>query len=210
MNNIPDGNLNDSAYQELVEKISREVLSQISTGEDKLKNTVKGSIVDILKKSKIHFRPSEIENIDITDYGLGDFYNIGLALIIYVNSARVCAKELPMTPYQICPQHRHPAIEKSPGKEETFRCRWGEVYLYTEGNKEKEIKGKIPEKYKDKFNVFHEIILRPGDQYTLNPDTWHWFQGGPEGAILSEFSTHSYDAGDIYYDKNIKRIAVDN
>ena len=115
-----------------------------------------------------------------------------------------------MTPFQTCPQHRHPDIEKNPGKEETFRCRWGEAYLYVEGNKEKEIKGKIPEKYKDKFDVFHEIILRPGDQYTLNPDTWHWFQGGPEGAILSEFSTHSYDAGDIFYDKDIKRTAVDN
>jgi D-lyxose ketol-isomerase len=65
-------------------------------------------------------------------------------------------------------------------------------------------------RYKDKFTVFHEIILRPGEQYTLEPNTWHWFQGGEQGAVLSEFSTYSYDEGDIFYDKKIKRIAVDN
>jgi hypothetical protein len=31
-----------------------------------------------------------------------------------------------------------------------------------------------------------------------------------EGAVLSEFSTHSFDAGDIFYNKNIYRKAVDN
>jgi len=36
------------------------------------------------------------------------------------------------------------------------------------------------------------------------------FRGGPEGAVLSEFSTHSFDAGDIFYNKNINRKAVDN
>nr|MBC8388605.1 D-lyxose/D-mannose family sugar isomerase [Actinomycetota bacterium] len=53
-------------------------------------------------------------------------------------------------------------------------------------------------------------ILKPGNQYTLEPDTWHWFQGGENGAVLSEFSTHSYDARDIFYDKKIERVAVDN
>jgi D-lyxose ketol-isomerase len=45
--------------------------------------------------------------------------------------------------------------------------------------------------------------LNPGQQYTLQPDTLHWFQGGPDGAIVSEFSTKSMDALDIYTDPNI-------
>lgn len=167
-------------------------------------------IKEIYRKSGMKFTKKELDNMEITDFGLNDFFNIGLSIIIYVNSERVCAKELAMTANQICPQHKHPKIGDNQGKEETFRCRKGEVYLYVEGIGDKELKGRIPEKYKDKFNVFHEKILKQGDQYTIKPDTWHWFQAGPKGAVISEFSTHSCDVGDIFYDENILRISVDN
>jgi D-lyxose ketol-isomerase len=167
-------------------------------------------VIKFFKKSRMFFRDEEFNSMEITDFGLGDFLNIGLGLIIYVNTKRVCAKEIALLSYQICPQHMHPDINDQPGKEETFRCRWGEVYLYIPGPKTEIIKGKIPKSYYDKFNVFHEVILKPGDQYTIAPRTWHWFQAGPDGAVISEFSTHSFDEGDIFFDKNIKRIAVDN
>ncbi|MCD4669656.1 MAG: D-lyxose/D-mannose family sugar isomerase [Actinomycetia bacterium] len=173
-------------------------------------NEIKKGIIEIYKNSQMVFTEEEFRTMELTDFGLGDFYNIGLGVIIYVNTERICAKELALTPYQICPQHAHPDIKGDPGKEETFRCRWGEVYLYISGPETKDIEAKIPKRYKDSFNVFNEIILKPGDQYTLAPNTWHWFQGGPRGAVLSEFSTHSYDAGDIFYDKDIERAAVDN
>ena len=38
-----------------------------------------------------------------------------------------------MFPGQTCPEHSHPPFDGSPGKEETFRCRSGTVYLYVEG-----------------------------------------------------------------------------
>ena len=38
------------------------------------------------------------------------------------------------------------------------------------------------------------------------PNTWHWFQAGEEGAIISEFSTKSRDETDIFCDDRIKRI----
>jgi len=47
--------------------------------------------------------------------------------------------------------------------------------------------------------VWHEIYLRPGEQYTLKEQTRHWFQAGPEGAVISEFSTPSFDEADIFY-----------
>jgi D-lyxose ketol-isomerase len=171
---------------------------------------VKKRIKGFFKKAHIVVTEEELKKVEITDFGLGDFFNIGLGVVIYVNTERICAKELALTPYQICPQHLHPHINDNPGKEETFRCRWGEVYLYVSGPETKNIKAKIPRKYKDRFSVFHEIILKPGNQYTLEPDTWHWFQGGENGAVLSEFSTHSNDARDIFYDKKIERVAVDN
>ena len=171
---------------------------------------IKKSVIKVYENSKIVFTKKDIEDMDICDLGLGDFYRIGISIIIYINTKKVCAKEMALTPDQICPQHRHPDIAGETGKEETFRCRWGEVYLYIPGPETKNRMGKIPKKYKNRFSVFHEILLKPGDQYTLKPNTWHWFQAGPKGAVLSEFSTHSYDAGDIFYDKKIKRTAKDN
>jgi len=173
-------------------------------------NEIKKNIIKIYRNSKIVFTKEEFKTMELTDFGLGDFYNIGLGVIIYINTERICARELALVPYQICPQHLHPDLKGDPGKEETFRCRCGEAYLHISGPETKNIKAKIPKRYKNSFDVFNEIILKPGDQYTLTPNTWHWFQSGTQGAVLSEFSTHSYDAGDIFYDKDIERVAVDN
>jgi D-lyxose ketol-isomerase len=177
----------------------------------KNRENIKEEVLRIYEKSKIYLRPDEIRSLEITDLGLKDFYNIGLSLVVYINTPRVCAKEMALLPNQICPQHKHPELTNYPGKEETFRCRWGEVYLYVSGfGSIDKIKAKIPDKYKGKFNIFHEIILKPGDQYTLEPNNWHWFQGGSQGAVLSEFSTHSDDISDIFFDKNIKRVRIVN
>jgi D-lyxose ketol-isomerase len=54
--------------------------------------------------------------------------------------------------------------------------------------------------------VFHEIQLNPGDQYTIVPNTLHWFQAGPQGAVISEFSSTSRDDLDIFTDPRIRRV----
>ena len=48
-------------------------------------------------------------------------------------------------------------------------------------------------------------MLRPGDQFTIPPDTLHWFQAGPDGAIVTEFSTRSRDELDVFTDPRIVR-----
>ncbi len=110
-----------------------------------------------------------------------------------------------MFPNQICPEHRHPKLDGKPGKEETFRCRQGEVYLYVPGVPTRSPQGNVPEDKHDTFTVWSEIVLKPGEQYTLEPDTLHWFQAGPQGAIVSEFSTASHDESDVFTDPEIQR-----
>jgi len=44
-----------------------------------------------------------------------------------------CDENRVLFPRQTCPEHRHPPVGNEPGKEETFRCRWGVVYLYVAG-----------------------------------------------------------------------------
>lgn len=160
----------------------------------------------VLDQAGIVITPTERANIEVADFGLNDLEQIGLEIVVYVNTDRCCAKELVMFPGQICPEHRHPPIGDHPGKEETFRCRAGQVYLYVPGPPVVLPKGKVPAGKEAVFTVWHEIVLNPGEQYTLQPNTLHWFQGGPQGAVVSEFSTKSVDEADIFTDPAINRI----
>jgi D-lyxose ketol-isomerase len=162
--------------------------------------------VEYLQKARIVITPSEKDRIEIADFGLDQFTQIGLAILVYVNTDRVCAKELVMLPHQTCPEHRHPTLGRKTGKEETFRCRWGKVYLYVPGKASPELHSILPEGSGASFTVFKEIVLQPGVQYTLMPNTLHWFQAGSEGAVVSEFSTTSTDDADVFTDPAINRI----
>ncbi len=171
---------------------------------------VVGKILEMVKEAQITLAtPEEIVNMEITDFGLGLIEKFGLQIVVYVNTERVCAKELFLLPNQICLEHRHPPISflDYPGKEETFRCRWGKAYLYVPGDPSPNPygKNKIPKDKLPFFTVWHEIVLNPGDQYTLPPNTLHWFIAGEEGAIVSEFSTTSYDEYDVFTDPFVVR-----
>jgi D-lyxose ketol-isomerase len=162
----------------------------------------------LLRKAEIAFTEREMSSMEVADFGLNDIRNIGLEIIVYENNDRYCAKELVLLPRQTCPQHRHPSVdENNVGKRETFRCRWGEVYLYVEGPTTPKPRAVVPDRHKKHLSVWHEIILHPGDQHTIPPNTLHWFQAGDQGAVVSEFSSTSIDEVDVFTDPNIKRIA---
>jgi D-lyxose ketol-isomerase len=162
----------------------------------------------VLTESGIVLTPLERANIEVADFGLSRLEDIGLQIVVYVNTERVCAKELVLFPRQTCPEHRHPPLGASPGKEETFRCRSGVVYLYVEGEPTATPACRPPASGGDAFTVWHEIELRPGEQHTIAPNTPHWFQAGDEGAVVSEFSTTSTDEADVFTDTRIGRATV--
>lgn len=167
---------------------------------------IRDRALEYLRRAGMVLRPDEIEAMEIADFGLGEVEVTGLEIVVYVNNDRYCAKELVLFPGQTCPEHRHPSVAERPGKQETFRCRWGEVYLYIPGEPAANPKAKPPAHRAEHYTVFHEIALRPGDQYTLAPGTRHWFQGGPQGAVVSEFSSTSADEADEFTDPNIRRV----
>ena len=129
----------------------------------------------------------EREAIEVADFGLSRLRELGLMVLVYVNTDRYCAKELVLYPGQECPEHRHPPFDGTPGKEETFRCRRGLVHLRVDGE---------------------EIVLRPGDQHTIPPDTPHSFRAGSDGAVVSEFSSASRDDLDVFTDPAVQRATV--
>ncbi|AIU80579.1 MULTISPECIES: D-lyxose/D-mannose family sugar isomerase [Bacillus] len=155
------------------------------------------------QKAGIVLTDDEVEDIQIMDYGLDKLEETGLQLFIYVNTDRYCSKELVLFPGQTCPEHRHPPVGGEKGKQETFRCRWGKVYLYVEGEKTENPSVLPPEEDKEYYTVWHEIVLEPGGQYTIPPDTKHWFQAGEEGAVITEMSSTSTDDHDVFTDPRI-------
>jgi D-lyxose ketol-isomerase len=160
----------------------------------------------MLRAARIAVSPSEVEAMEIADFGLGRPELFGFEIVVYENNDRYCAKEIVLFPRQTCPEHRHPPVDaNNPGKRETFRCRWGEVYLYTKGEPAENPKAILPEDEKKHFTAWHERILRPGDQFTLAPDYLHWFQAGDRGAVLSEFSSTSTDENDLWTNPAIRR-----
>jgi D-lyxose ketol-isomerase len=168
----------------------------------------KSRTIELLRKARIVITPSEKDNIEVTDLGLGDLRHIGLQVVVYENNDRYCAKEIVLLPRQICPEHKHPPIDhRNVGKQETFRCRWGEVFLCVAGDRTMKPKARVPKKYKRYLNVWHEIILHPGEQYTIPPDGLHWFQAGDKGAVVSEFSSMSTDDRDIFTDHRARRVS---
>jgi D-lyxose ketol-isomerase len=150
----------------------------------------------------------ERDSIEVADFGLSELEQTGLEVVVYVNTQRVCAKELVLFPGQTCPEHRHPPFDGTPGKEETFRCRRGLVYLYLEGPPAERPSCRPAKADQGAYTVWHEVVLRPGQQQLVPPNTLHWFQAGPEGAIVSEFSTQSRDDLDVFTDPDIARTTV--
>jgi len=159
-----------------------------------------------LAAAGISLTTEEKEKIEVSDFGLSNLKEIGIQLLVYVNTERVCAKEIVLSPNQVCPEHKHVSVAGNLGKEETFRCRKGLVYLNVEGVKTTNPLANPFEKDNNIYSVWHEIVLKPGEQHTIFPDTKHWFQAGPEGAIVTEFSTKSTDEFDLFTDARIKRI----
>ena len=151
---------------------------------------------------------TDINSVEVADFGLNKLETTGLQLVVYVNTSRCCAKEMVLTPNQTCPEHRHAPIPELdyPGKEETFRCRYGLCYLYVEGDEAKDVPFAPPKDSAQYYTVKHAIVLHPGEQYTILPNTRHWFKAGPDGAVISEFSTPSYDEYDLFTDPDEARI----
>ena len=142
------------------------------------------------------------EKLVIVDFGQ-DFWKIGIVMMTTVNAPRYCGRYILFFPGQSCAQHWHPDVEGNPGKEETFRCLWGTVYSYGEGNATPDIKAVIPAGHEAYYTDLAEQILKPGDQRTVRLHERHWFQAGPDGAIAYETGSPARDKFDLNSDPTL-------
>jgi D-lyxose ketol-isomerase len=151
-------------------------------------------------------RSDESNRIEVVDLGLGELEKTGLQIVTLVDTSEIGVKVLALTPNQTFAQHKHPPLGDYPGKEETFRCQWGELYLYMPGEPTSHPRARPPAHRMHTYTVWHETILLPGDQITSPPDTFHWFQAGPEGTVVWSFSSRPTDVQDVFTDPAVQRV----
>ena len=165
---------------------------------------------NLVHEAGVVLREGEFERMEVADLGLSELPITGLQILTLVSTEWIGAKLLVLRPRQFFPQHRHPPslMEDYPGKQEVFRGHWGEVYLYVPGPRTPHPRGDPPPHRRPYCTVWHEVVLRPGDQYLCPPDTWHWFQAGPQGAVLWSFSSRVTDAADQFLDPQVVRQTV--
>jgi len=163
---------------------------------------------ELFRLAGIVLRPDELEHIEVVDLGLGELEQTGLQILTLLETEDLGVKVLALFPNQTFAQHRHPPVGDYPGKEETLRTQLGELYLYLPGEPTPDSRACSPAHRAHTYTVWHETILRPGDQVTCAPDTPHWFQAGPEGAVVWSFSSRPTDVQDVFTDREVKRQTV--
>lgn len=115
----------------------------------------------LYEKAHIILTDEEKATLEVADFGLNDLENTGLEIVTYINTDRYCAKEMALFPRQTCPEHSHVPFGDYIGKQETFRVRYGVVYLYVDGEPAVYPSAHAPD---GTYTVGHEIVLRAGQR----------------------------------------------
>lgn len=161
----------------------------------------------MMRQAGIQIREDQIDAIGVVDFGLSHLETEGVQVFTMVDTDRIAAKVLVLFPNQTEPEHWHPQVGDDPGKQETIRHIWGDLRFYLSGQDNMK-EGFLVEGKEGVYTLRHELVLRPGDRLTFEPYEKHWFQAGPQGAVLYSFSTTVRDGLDGFTDPEIERTTV--
>ena len=144
------------------------------------------------------------ERFWVLDFGLGDFANVGMGGIFWVNDKEhgYFGHEIYLLPFQMIPEHAHFEAEGKSAKHEYWQVRNGSIYNFGEGgDKNDELPVELPKSQLDAnaITAFQWTELTatagPGGEAVLNRlGAYHFMMGGPEGTIVTEYA--SYHSGD--------------
>ena len=146
-------------------------------------------------------------NMWATDFGLGDFVNVGMAGIFWINDEKngYFAHEIYLLPGQMIVEHGHEATAKGKAKMETWHVRNGSIYTLGEEGGPSPPTVKLPKSQEKFITVTKCYEMEPGDIRTLNRVTAkHFMMGGPSGAIVSEYATFHDNDGLRFTNPGVK------
>ena len=158
-----------------------------------LKDKARDAYYDMFRR--FHYPVTETIRKDmwILDFGLGDFVNVCMAGILWVNRQDYgyFGHEIYLLPGQMIPEHCHLATDKGPAKMESWQPRRGMIYTFGEGEPTPELLAKVPKSQRSVIKSRHCKPLKVDEVGDLNRRTaWHFMVGGPEGALVTEYGTY--------------------
>lgn len=156
-------------------------------------------------KAGIVLTQKEIDSMDVADFGLNHLETEGAQILALADTEYLSIRLIALLPCQTEPEHWHTAVNGKAGKEETVRIISGTLYFYIHGQDTMKA-GRIPLGKDEWYTCRNELVMKPGDQITLKAGTRHWFQAGPEGAVMFCFCSSAVDALDPFTDPNIVRV----
>jgi D-lyxose ketol-isomerase len=135
---------------------------------------------------------------DVTDFGLGSFFNSGLVLVNLAEEPEYCEKLMYALGNQVTPSHTHKK------KKEDIICRTGVLIIQLWSQ------NPAKEKTRDSFNIKingnyrpvtsgDKITLLAGERVTIVPGIWHEFYAASEECIIGEVSTANDDVNDNFF-----------
>jgi len=166
-------------------------------------------VAKMLREAGIKITEDEEQKIVVNDFESGNLVKEGAQILEWLNTKRVGVRLIVLLPFQTLPEHYHRATTDEPGKEETIRVDSGTLYVYIPGE-EKIIHGFIPEGQNEYYTVRHEVVMKSGDQLTLDPGTMHWFQAGSDGVVMYTFTSQAKDRHNIFTNPRITKSCVND
>lgn len=151
---------------------------------------------DMLKFYGVPFTPFMEKEFWVVDFGMGDFENIGMGGVFWVNDQKhsYFAHAIYLLPGQMIPEHAHVETE-FPAKFESWMVTKGWAYNFSEVGEPTPNAPAIPELHgpcKSK-NFVKQVV---GDIVHLKEiETFHFLMAGPEGAIVDEWASYHDGAG---------------
>ena len=173
--------------------------------EDKAKDAV----VALMEYYDYPVFPGVRDMLWVSDYGTGEYANVGLACIGFVNNEGdlYMLQDLYLMPGQMLPEHWHEKPSNLPVKMEAWTIRNGKSYIVGigEDNLAQFPYVKVPKAHMDgKVTVMNVVEATPGMTVLLKePYSRHWQFAGPEGAIMSEVANVHSNADVRHSDQGI-------
>ncbi|MEI7731042.1 MAG: hypothetical protein WCO56_15810 [Verrucomicrobiota bacterium] len=143
----------------------------------------------------------------VTDFGLGDFVNVGMGGIFWFNSQEYnyFAHEIFLFPGQMIVEHAHEATAKGKAKMESWQVRHGSVHAFGEEGEEKPADLILPASQEKFMTVKKCYEILPGQMRSLNRLTAkHFMIGGPSGAVVSEYASFHDNDGLRFTNPGVK------
>jgi hypothetical protein len=133
----------------------------------------------------------------ILDFGLGDFAQVGMAGIFWLNRQdyKYFGHEIYLLPGQMIPEHCHLPTAKGAAKMESWQPRRGMIYTFGEGDATPEFIDRIPKSQRDIAKSRCCKPLAIDEIGHLNRlEAFHFMVAGAEGALVTEYGTfHDMD-----------------